>query len=87
MAHSPASRSSARRCSGCWPKSAQARLLSRQRADGGVYFVDGDKTTPADQIFEDALVFWTQFIYANRVAKSDWDDGVDAPLSEEAPPS
>jgi hypothetical protein len=33
-----------------------------------LYFVDGEKTHAAEEIFEGALEFWTQFIYRHGVA-------------------
>jgi hypothetical protein len=34
-----------------------------------VVFVDDSKTTAADQVFAEALNFWTNFIYGNGIAK------------------
>jgi hypothetical protein len=34
-----------------------------------LYFVDDKKTIPAEKVFEEALNFWTQFIYQNGIAK------------------
>ena len=34
-----------------------------------VLFVDGNKRTAADQVFAEALSFWTNFIYGNHIAK------------------
>jgi hypothetical protein len=34
-----------------------------------LYFVDGEKTQAAEEIFQLALEFWTQFIYRNGIAK------------------
>src|SRR5262249_18607665 len=34
-----------------------------------VVFVDDNKTTAADQVFDEVLNFWTNFIYANEIAK------------------
>jgi hypothetical protein len=35
-----------------------------------IYFVDDDKEIPADQVFDEALAFWTGFIYGNHIARS-----------------
>jgi hypothetical protein len=35
-----------------------------------IYFVDGGRKIPADQVFDEALAFWTGFIYQNDIAKS-----------------
>jgi len=42
-------------------------------ADTGwtIYFVDDGRKTPADQIFDDALGFWTGFIYQHQIAKTE----------------
>jgi hypothetical protein len=34
-----------------------------------VYFVDGKEKREAEDVFGDALQFWTQFIYGNEIAK------------------
>jgi hypothetical protein len=34
-----------------------------------VFFVDNNKRTAADQVFDEALNFWTNFIYGNGIAK------------------
>ena len=34
-----------------------------------VYFMDDDKRTRADQVFDEALGFWTGFIYQYQIAK------------------
>jgi hypothetical protein len=57
-------------------------VVSADDGGWGIDFVDGDKKIPADQIFEEALGFWTKFIYANRIAKSDWEDGADTPVPD-----
>jgi len=33
-----------------------------------VFFKDGDKFIKAEQVFEDAIQFWTDFIYKNQIA-------------------
>lgn len=35
-----------------------------------IYFVDQGKEIPADQVFEMALSFWNEFIYAHGIAKA-----------------
>ncbi len=39
-----------------------------QQRDWHLYFVDGAATLPAAQVFDQALEFWTHFIYGNRIA-------------------
>jgi hypothetical protein len=34
-----------------------------------IYFIDNSKRIPADRVFEDALYFWTHFIYGNEIAR------------------
>jgi len=34
-----------------------------------VYFVDGKEKRHAEDVFDDAFQFWTQFIYGNEIAK------------------
>jgi hypothetical protein len=34
-----------------------------------VYFIDGDDKREAEDVFDDAVRFWTQFIYGNEIAK------------------
>jgi hypothetical protein len=36
--------------------------------DWYLYFVDAQKTLEAEQVFEEALHFWTEFIYQNGIA-------------------
>jgi hypothetical protein len=36
-----------------------------------LYFVDGTVILSAEDVFDDALTFWTQFIYPNGIAKDD----------------
>ena len=38
--------------------------------DGGwvVYFVDDGNKVAAGQVFDEALAFWTGFIYQNKIA-------------------
>jgi hypothetical protein len=40
-------------------------------ADTGwtIYFMDSGKRKAAEQVFDDALVFWTQFIYGHHIAQ------------------
>src|SRR5262249_23449883 len=41
-----------------------------------IYFLDNERRIPADQVFDEALHFWTQFIYGNEIAKNiGMDDG------------
>jgi hypothetical protein len=42
-------------------------------ADWHLYFVDGDEVEPAENVFSDALCFWTQYIYGNGIAKEEPD--------------
>jgi hypothetical protein len=34
-----------------------------------VYFVDGDRKREAEDVFDEALRFWTELIYGNQIAK------------------
>ena len=36
-----------------------------------LYFVDGPNILMAEDVFDDALTFWTQFIYPNGIARDD----------------
>jgi hypothetical protein len=36
----------------------------------GIYFVDDNKRIAADQVFDEAFHFWTQFIYSNEIPKN-----------------
>jgi hypothetical protein len=40
-----------------------------------IYFIDNERTIAADQVFDEALNFWTEFIYHHKIAK-DIDDGI-----------
>jgi hypothetical protein len=34
-----------------------------------LYFVDGPNMQEAEEVFDSALTFWTQFIYPNKIAE------------------
>ena len=36
-----------------------------------LYFVDGSDILGAEQVFDEALDFWTQFIYQNQISRDD----------------
>jgi len=47
----------------------QAEYVVTHENGWRVIFVDDNKTTEADQVFDEALNFWTNFIYGNRIAR------------------
>ena len=44
-------------------------VVSCDDSGWAAHFVDDGKTRPADQVFAEALEFWTGFIYQNRIGK------------------
>jgi hypothetical protein len=48
----------------------QAMVTCEDEAGWIVYFVHGGNKVPADQVFDEALAFWTGFIYQHQIAKT-----------------
>jgi hypothetical protein len=46
-------------------------VATKDQKDWYIYFRDGEKTLPAEQVFMRALEFWTQFTYPNGIAQQD----------------
>jgi hypothetical protein len=53
------------------------RTVVAQENGWRVFFVDDNKRTAADQVFAEALDFWTNFIYGNHIANWERDESLD----------